>query len=241
MDAPCLVLDRENEPSYLIERATRLHFTDADFARVKFWTDNAPQPDAPEVVEWARRQSGGCLFIVETLTSFFDSENLDDAKQIEAWMERRLRLTRHGATVVVLHHAGKGDSSADYRNSTGFGAKVANGYLVSNFGSGGLSMVTLKPWKVRAGKKTEIVYDYADGWFTRRTADEARETTADTMLALVRVHPDIKTTEFLRLCQERGIAKAAALSFLSDRSKIRCTKGANNASMHYAIEARETA
>ncbi|MGC4098601.1 MAG: AAA family ATPase [Nitrospira sp.] len=124
---------------------------------VRSWTDPAYPYDLTDGN--LRRESQECsLIVVDALRRHMDGlkENSSDdmAKVTKALRE----LTRHGATVVVLHHAPKDSESQDYRGSTELGAGVDITLSLTMKETKGGAVLTLKSRKTRygAGCRLEI-------------------------------------------------------------------------------------
>jgi hypothetical protein len=106
------VLDRENPIAVVAERLERLGITDG--ALLRYWggwlSEQAPQPNHPKVVEWAKSCEPRPLVIVDSLVAFHGGDE-NDAGEMRAFMQQCRMLADLGATVAVLHHDGKGDNA----------------------------------------------------------------------------------------------------------------------------------
>lgn len=216
---PVLVLDRENPIAIVSERFERLGICDGP--QFKYWggwlPDEAPQPGSPIVLEWVNSCNPKPLVIVDSLVAFHGG-NENDAGETRHWMQQCRKLADTGATVLVLHHSGKGETSQDYRGSSDFKAAIDAGFNVSNYGSDGLlGTLRLRCFKSRFGFSGELIYHYAGGQFVRDTAIDAPTRTVEAQLyELLRGYPNITTTRFETLAVERGLGRNRARTWLND-------------------------
>jgi hypothetical protein len=218
IEAPVLFLDRENPLSVFADRLDRLNFPDSPRLRVwgGWYEQEAPLPDAPAVIEWVKTCDPRPLVVVDSLAAFHGGDE-NAAGEMRAFMYRCRRLADMGATVVVIHHSGKGESSADYRGSSDFKASLDQGYHVSSFARDGrLDKLILRPFKSRIGSAGEITYSYDYGKFTRGESGEARETINEQLTAILRLNPGVKGKRFEELAAERTISRSQARTFLFD-------------------------
>jgi len=212
---PSLFLDRENPASVIADRLARLGTEDGPGLR--FWggwlPEEAPQPDAAIVRQWAAEHRG--IAVVDSFSAFLAGDQ-NDATVCRAFMHRLRRIADTGSTVVVLHHSGKGESSADYRGSSDFKAAIDVGYHVSNFGSGRLERMLLRPFKARMGADGEISYEYADGQFICGAGNGARETVSEQLTAILRQNPGITGRQFEDFVAAAGLGRNRGRAWLSD-------------------------
>ena len=134
-------------------------------------------------------------------------------------MNKARRLADLGATVAVIHHSGKADSSTDFRGSSDFKASVDVAFHVTNLSSDGklLDRVTLRCFKSRYGFTGSIVYHYDGGRFVRDGRTDAPQRTAsDQLTSILRRHPDLAGDAFEKLAADCGISRNRARTFLLD-------------------------
>ena len=107
---PVLVLDRENPLSVTVERFNRLGIDDS--ANFTVWggrcPEEAPAPNSPIVTRWVESLDPKPLIVIDSLVAFNPGDE-NDATQMRAFMQELRRLADTGATVIVLHHNGKGE------------------------------------------------------------------------------------------------------------------------------------
>lgn len=218
VEGPVLFLDRENPVCAISDRLDRLSL--ADSPRLRFWggwcAEEAPLPDAPAVLEWVSTCGASPLIVVDSLAAFHGGDE-NSAGEMRTFMGRCRRVANQGATVVVIHHSGKAETSKDYRGSSDFKAAIDCGFHVSNFGDDGqLGTLVLRPFKMRMGVCGEISYLYAGGRFVRGDATEARQTVSEQLTALLRQNPNIGAKRFEDLAAECGLGRNRARTFLND-------------------------
>jgi hypothetical protein len=244
---PVLFLDRENPRRAVQERLDRLHVSDESRKRMHHWggwcDQEAPQPDAPVVLEWVESCDPKPIVVIDSYGAFHGGDQ-NDAGETRAFLHRCRRLADLGATAVPIHHDGKGESSKDYRGSTDFKAAIDLGFHVSNLGEPGrLGTLILRPFKARFYVGGSVVYDYADGLFTRREERSAAQTVSERLVSLLRTHPGIGVAEFEQLVTRNGISRSAARAFLNDglhSGSIRVETTAKNRKKFYlAMEPEE--
>jgi KaiC/GvpD/RAD55 family RecA-like ATPase len=238
VEGPVLFLDRENPVSIICDRLDRLGFPDSP--RLRFWggwcAEEAPQPDAPAVVEWMKNCGTSPLIVVDSLSGFYSGDQ-NDAAEMCSFMNRCRHLANMGATVMVIHHSGKADTSKDYRGSSDFKAAIDCGFHVSNYGDAGqLGTLVLRPFKMRVGSCGEISYSYAGGRIIRGNAAEVKQTVTEQLTALLRLNPGVTARRFDDLVNNKGLGRNRARSFLGDgllSGSIRFEPGPRNAKRHF--------
>jgi hypothetical protein len=230
---PVLFLDRENPLTVIIDRLDRLGIQDTP--RLRFWggwlPHEAPLPDALAVLDWVKACEPRPLVVVDSLAAFHGGDQ-NDAGEMRGFMHRCRRLSDLGATVVVIHHDGKAETAKDYRGSSDFKAAIDLGFHVSNFGSGQLDKLLLRPFKARIPVDNEIGYEYAGGRFVRNEPAEAKQTVSEQLTSLLRINPDVTSRRFEDLAIALGIGRQHAREFLSAGTlagSIRRENGVKNA------------
>ena len=168
---PALILDRENPLEVVQDRMTRLDFADSPLLHwFGGWHDApVPAPDSRLIVRWVKAQTLKPIVVIDTIVAFMDGADENSASEMRSFMNKARRLADLGATVAVIHHSGKADSSTDFRGSSDFKASVDVAFHVTNLSSDGklLDRVTLRCFKSRYGFTGSIVYHYDGGRFVR--------------------------------------------------------------------------
>jgi len=155
---PVLYLDGEMPPA-LLQKRLRLGIGGSQHLHIWSWADQGTFPvhlEGPHLIEAARSHS---LIVVDTLRRFmsgFQENSADDMAKVSQMLRE---LTRHGATVLVLHHAPKDVEKRGYRGSTELGAGVDITMSLEKKQQGGLVALHLSTEKTRFGgsPKLELV------------------------------------------------------------------------------------
>jgi len=237
---PALALDRENPLSAVLERMRRLGMVDGPNLRVwgGWLEDEAPLPSSPIVADWVKSCEPRPLILVDSLSAFFSGDQ-NDAAEMRAFMHGCRKLADLGATVVVIHHDGKAETSKDYRGSSDFKAALDQAFHVSNFGSSGqLDKLVLRCFKSRFGFSGEISYEYAGGRFIRANEAVAKQTASEQLEAILRLNPGVGARKLDSLAAARGLTRNQTRTFLADgilAGRIRLERGGNNVRRHFLV------
>jgi KaiC/GvpD/RAD55 family RecA-like ATPase len=224
-----LILDRDKNPRKVIrDRFLRLGMTDSP--RLRIWdvqqADEAPQPDAPIVVEWVPRmitETGRPpVVIIDSLISFLrDGESENDSRAMRTLYDRCKVLTRLGATVILIHHVGHNGRA---RGSSDFKPAGDQGFIVTNSNSDGsrlLSKIKLEADKSRYVTE-DIMYDYADGKMQRiGNKLEVTRTVTEQLRALLALNPGISKTGFYELAISHKLSERAARNFVEVAARVK--------------------
>ena len=215
---PVLILDRENPLHVISERFHRLGMKDGESFR--YWgtwlSEEAPAPASPIVQEWVIQCDPKPLIVVDSLVAFMGADE-NSATEARAFMQQLRALANLGATVLVLHHSGKGESSADYRGSSDFKASIDVGYVVSNIGPdpATLEHVRLKNFKSRVQVAGELLLHFDGVQFVAEEGATTPFATNETLLRqLLEENPGVISKEFETLAVGRGIGRDRARTFL---------------------------
>lgn len=122
-----LYLDGEN-PLYVVkQRLFDLGITAT--SELTIWggwnPDPPPGPDHPLVIDFARQYKG--LIVYDSLIEFHPGSE-QSSTETRAFMRQFRALANLGASVIVLHNAGKAESSKLYRGSSDIKAAVDTAY-----------------------------------------------------------------------------------------------------------------
>ena len=213
---PVSVLDRENPLAVTVERFDRLHISYGE--NFKIWggwaATEPPAPFTPIVMSWVAACEPKPLIVVDSLVSFHGGDE-NDATETRAYMQGFRRLADLGATLIVLHHSGKGESSKEYRGSSDIKASVDVGYHLANIGGdpSRLELLRLKAFKARFTVQVETIFHVADGRFTVDGRSPS-QTTSELLQQLLIANPGIKAKEFEDLSQLKGLGRDRARKFL---------------------------
>jgi archaellum biogenesis ATPase FlaH len=234
---PVLMLDKENPLPVVVERFNRLGIQDGE--NFKVWggwaLQEPPAPFAPIVMRWVAACDPKPLIVIDSLVSFHGG-NENDATETRVYMQGFRRLADLGATVVVLHNSGKGESSKEYRGSSDIKASVDVGYHLSNIGAdpSRLESLRLKTFKARFSVQVETIFRCVGGRFEVDGRSPA-QTTSQLLQQLLIANSGIKAQEFEALAQTKGLGRDRARRFLKvgiGSQDIQTTPGPFNTKFH---------
>jgi hypothetical protein len=144
-----------------------------------------------------------------------------------------------GATVVLLHHTGKSETSREYRGSSDYKASIDIGYKLTNLGDAArLSMLELRPFKQRFSIDPVLRILYRDGIFSVEHA-EVRKSVTEELCDLLKANPGIAKSQFELLAAERDFGRNRARDFLEngvERGTVRVEIGLKNRHLHFWAE-----
>jgi archaellum biogenesis ATPase FlaH len=214
---PVLILDKENPLPVVVERFDRLGIQDGP--NFKVWggwaLDEPPAPYTPIIIDWVTSCEPKPLIVVDSLVSFHGG-NENDATETRAFMQGFRRLADLGATIILLHHSGKGESSREYRGSSDIKASIDVGYHLANLGDASqLGMLRLKAFKARFSVQPEIILNYRAGRF-EIDGHIPSQTVSESLRVLLIANPGIKAQEFESMAQGKGLGRDRARSFLKN-------------------------
>jgi putative DNA primase/helicase len=129
---PVLYLDKENGRDMIARRLETMGLLGAAaLDDIKYWGTwvplKFPDIDHQQMLDWAKEEQG--LVIFDSLKRFHRADE-NSSTEMSVVMERFLALRDAGATVLLLHHAGK-DEKNKFRGSEEIGAAVDIAYKVS--------------------------------------------------------------------------------------------------------------
>ena len=236
---PVLILDRENPLPAIVERFDRLGARDGPgFHYWGTWQpEEAPAPGGAIVQEWVLNCAPRPLIVVDSLISFLEGDE-NSANEARNFMQQLRALANMGATVIVLHHSGKGETAQEYRGSSDFKASIDVGYVVANIGPDPavLERVRLRNFKARFQVSGELVLKFDGLEFVPEEAKADPLQTNEALLGeLLRQNPGVTVRDFQSLAAARSLGRDRARNFLKagiQRGLIGVTKGDCNARLH---------
>jgi hypothetical protein len=163
-----LIVDKENGISIYHERFKRLNIQKSENLFVwGLWESIEPEgPDSPAILKFMGDTKP--LIIFDSLIAFHPKSE-QDASETRQYMQLFRYLAGLGATVIVIHHTGKGENSKKYRGSSDIMASVDVAILLKAYG--GLHNMVLDPFKVREGLIDPVKLSLEGGSFVAQ-ADE---------------------------------------------------------------------
>jgi predicted ATP-dependent serine protease len=142
-----LIVDQENSRAIYCQRFARCEFDKAEHLHVWGpWINEPPGPESPIVGEFAKTNHG--LIVFDSLVAFHPGSE-QDATETRRFMQGFRQLTTLGATVVLIHHTGKGENTKQYRGSSDIKASVDTALLLKK--EERRRAYELEPFKSREG------------------------------------------------------------------------------------------
>lgn len=237
---PVLILDKENPISIVCDRLKRLSVRDS--MHLNIWggwvKDEHPRPPFEIVAAWVEGCDPKPLIIIDSLISFSEGDE-NKASDVRTYMQAYRRLADRGATIVLLHNSGKGESSKSYRGSSDIKASVDVAYTLSNAGDYRLTKLELSAFKMRFTVEPELTFDYNDGKFNR----PRKIMTEELLQTLLIEHPGISTAEFENKALSKEVKRGPARTFLASgtgNGSIQVKKGDKNSNLHTWVGHRKS-
>lgn len=214
-----LYLDGEN-PLYLVkQRLFDLGVSETpDLTIWGGWNSSPPPgPQSSLLVEFAREQKG--LIIYDSLIEFHPGSE-QSSTEIRAFMRQFRMLANLGATVIVLHHTGKAESSKQYRGSSDIKAAVDTAYLLARASEqsqelGELSMTCFKS-RLAPGRNFGMEFKKGQGFISSEAFTPAK-TTEQIITEILEANPNSNQTEIVRLGKAQGCTKRQIENCLKTR------------------------
>lgn len=230
---PALILDRENPLGAVCDRFDRLGLQDSsDFKIWGGWEyEQAAAPNSPIVLEWIARRNPKPVIVVDSFIAFHDGSE-DDSADMRKTLQGFRHLANLGATVIVLHHSGKGDSTKDYRGSSDFKAGLDVGYVQTNLSAdpSRLDTLRLRTFKARFRVESELIIHWRNGQFEADDRGPAL-TTNELLRDLLISNAGATVVEFEALAVDKKLGRKQARNFIANGAMagtIFITKGQRN-------------
>ena len=218
LQRPVLILDRENPLSVIRERID-LFGIEPDPA-LHYWGNwheqlyGSPEPTCELVRVFAQQ---GPLIVVDSLVAFHPGSE-QDATETRSFLQVFRNLAAAGATVVIIHHTGKGDTTKDYRGSSDIAAAVDAAFAVERpTGANGISKLVLRNFKMRCSEQLPpIEIEFLEDRFEARAALRSNETTElrqkhqDLLHQVLRDTPGLSRTAAVEALHQKNITKRQA-------------------------------
>lgn len=209
-----IYLDREN-PLALVKQ----HLADLEIERTSdlivwgSWCECVPDgPASVSLLQLAREEKPVLIF--DSLIAFHPGDE-QDASQTRRYLQYFRNLAAAGATIILLHHIGKGETARQYRGSTDIKASVDVAWLLEKLGDPAdlLSELRLVPFKNRIGACGSIPISFREGRF--RT-DQRAESNREIFERVVRTNPYASGVEIGKLGMAAGLPKHRIAQLLLD-------------------------
>ena len=211
--SPVLFLDRESPQATFRERLDLLSIeAHSDFHVWGMWCDpEPPHPGAASILEFARERHP--TIFIDSLVAFHDGDE-QNATDTRKFFQVLRRLATAGATVLVLHHTGKGEGTKDYRGSSDIAASVDSAFVLERAeGSNGLERLALRCFKMRCAEVPEkIAIELSDGNFTASTDPYILENVRgrEQLRTFLRATPGANQSDVLAAMRSSGSARNVA-------------------------------
>lgn len=234
---PVLLLDAENPRAAVCERFRRLRIqSHSDFRVWGQWVgEDPPAAGGAIVLDWVARCEPKPVVIIDSLIAFHPGAE-NDSSETRRYLVQYRKLAAAGATLILLHHIGKSETSRDYRGSSDIKASIDIGYKLTNLGDGSrLSLLELRPFKQRFSVVPVLHLRYDEGRF----AVEQRElvkTVTERLCELLQLNPGVTSKDFEKLAATQGLGRNRAREFLTkgvEHRSIVFEPGGNNRRFHY--------
>jgi hypothetical protein len=203
-----LYCDREN-PAAVVKQ----HLHDLGIPETKDlvvwgnWCEReADGPASRSLLEFATSEKPLLLF--DPAIAFHPGDE-QSSTETRAFMSHCRKLAGAGATVLLLHHIGKGENAKMYRGSSDYKASVDVAYLLEKLGdpAGPLKELRLMPFKNRFAGGLPLALSFHGRGFT--VADRP-ETVSEILERLIRTHPGETLRELVALARAEGLGKNQA-------------------------------
>ncbi len=230
-----IYLDRENGLALVKKHLFDLRIArNSDLIYWGGWCEFPPDgPASVSLLEFARAEKPVLIF--DSLIAFHTGDE-QDASETRRFLQYFRNLAAAGATVILLHHIGKGENARQYRGSTDIKASVDIAWLLEKLGdpAGLLSELRLVPFKNRIGACNTIPVAFRDGCFlTEQRAESNREI----FERVVRMNPNSTGVDVVKLGMAAGLGKTRIEQLLLDGVKqgwLQMTVGKRNGK-HYSL------
>lgn len=229
-----LVMDRENPAAVVLERRARLGITE-DNPNVWVWggwcEDEPCEPASPIITTWVQACDPKPVIVIDSFVAFAQCDE-NSATEVRAFMQALRRLANMGATVILIHHSGKGESSKDFRGSSDIKAAVDVAYHVSNLGDPSrLTTLRLRAFKARFSVLPELLLHYTEGAGFRMDDRPVYVASNEVLRQMLTAHPGVSQRAFKQMAAETGVSDRIAREFLRvyiANRKIRTEQGPRN-------------
>lgn len=220
---PSVYIDGENLQGVVKERLTNLGIPETpNLHPWGGWHKDPPfGPESPNAEEFAEATKG--LIIWDSLIEFHTGDE-SSASETRRYMKAFRKLANLGATVIILHHAGKGQKSKLYRGSSDIKAAVDTAYAVEKMGGAlgtarpGLHRLKMVNFKSRFTEGLDFSMEFVAGEGFRNIGEGAKADAKDKVAVLesLLTEEPMNGTEFKEKAKLQNISRQTTESFLKD-------------------------
>jgi hypothetical protein len=249
LQRPVYYFDGENPDFIVSERLADMGISDAPPLHIwgQWYENDPPAPDDPMVVELVN--SGVRPVLIWDSLVEFNTGDESSATEMRRYMKKFKRLARLGATIIILHHTGKSNTSKEYRGSSDIKGVVDMAFTLSCTQltpTGALGKLKLVPFKRRAFLAQPLYMRYTPGvGFERDTGttfadvrldvvpEPDMDAVAEAVRAIVHANPGSNQTFLVLEGGKLGHSKYEVLEALEDRSVFELRRGPRNAKLYW--------
>lgn len=233
-----LIADRENSLSVYHERFERFDLAkNPDLLFWGYWNDPEPMgPNTQAIEEFVIKEHP--LLIFDSFIAFNDDGDEQDATATREYMDHYRKLTGLGATVVLIHHTGKGENTKEYRGSSDIKASLDVG-LVLVAKKPQLKLLTIRPFKVREGGVEPISAALEGNKLVRVDTEYVPVTDPDWELVRKTIEklPGANQGQIIKDLPDMTVSKIRKILLAGTSTGVfRVEKGLNNASFYFLGE-----
>ena len=235
-----LYLDGENPLYVAKQRLKDLGILDS--ADLKMWggwnTSPPPGPSDSLVIDFAREHKG--LILYDSLIEFHSGSE-QSSTETRSFMRHFRHLANLGASVIVLHHSGKAETSKLYRGSSDIKAAVDTAYALTRTGPelaelGDLALTCFKG-RLAPGRNFSMRFKKGAGFLPTAGREHRRDAT-EVLAALLADAPNSNQSQIVALAKKQGLAKGQVEACLRDGAWTK-RPGPNNSTL-YSLGTEET-
>lgn len=234
-----LILDRENPAPVVKDRLLRLGTQDG--GGLRFWggwlEHEAPHPCSAAILEWVARTSPKPVIAVDSAIAFLLGDE-NSSTDVRKFLHPLRQLAAAGATILLLHHSGKGDSTLDYRGSSDWKAGIDVGFVLANIGDPArFARVRLRCFKRRIDVVSDLIleFDESSATFYERGGNSKQDADSAIAHAILTETGNLTGKAFEDEAVRRGLGRNRARAILDNwtrSGKVRQTGGPRGSKLH---------
>lgn len=233
-----LIVDRENGAVIYKERFERLRLEKNP--NIIYWggweqTMEPQGPDFSPIIEFARTEKPVVIF--DSFIAFLEGSE-QDASEVRKYMDGYRRLAQAGATVIFIHHTGKGENTKEYRGSSDIKASVDMAYVLTTK-KDRLALAKLKNIKSREGVVEDMLFSLDDAELVLLDQSFIETTDIDwqRVVDVVALNPGLNQSQIIKLLPNSSAPHIRKILMAGEmKSVFSVSKGLKNASQYFLSE-----
>ena len=234
---PVLIVDRENGAAIYKERFERLNIEKHE--NIRYWGswDEFP-PEGPAFegfIEAAKAVKP--LVIFDSFIAFLEEGSEQDATDIRKYTRLYRALVNAGATVIFIHHTGKGENTKDYRGSSGIKDDVDMAWVLRS--TEYMRTAKLHKTKCREGLAGDIAFSLEGSGLILVETAYVPDTDPDwdAVHKAVRDYPDMNQSELAKRLPNVPATKVRKILLAAGQkgTLLEVTGNAHNAKVYRAV------